>query len=203
MIWLRRITDGVAAARGMSPIRKLRYACLAVAIVGLIWSGYLLVDARHRSELTRTRAADLRRAVAELRLQVKRQEAAASRLPGYSGEDETTAEALIARVGEAARQSGLHLAQSRCIASPASTQPAAPPPPQGSGAQTSAPATPPTDPGGVEFHLTGTYAALQRLLKTIGQSRSRFQVITLDVLRSKIAEKTGTAQLDIRLICLL
>jgi len=192
----------LAAARGMPPLRKLRYASLVLATVA--WSGAAICSwIRGIETICARQVAELRRAASELRVQVTRQQSTAATLSAYGAEDDTTAEALVARVGVAARQSGMHLAQSRFIASPPAAQPAASAAPPANGAQNAAPAPPPADPGGVEFHLTGTYSALQRMMKTIGQSRSRFQVLTLDVLRAKVGEKTGIAQLDIRLICVL
>jgi len=198
MIRFRKVLEKASAARGMGTLRHLRYSAVAIALTGLAWSGYLLVDIQHRNDAAFTRAGNLRHAVTDLRAQVARQQAS-SPPPAVGGvEEEATAEALVARVGMAARESGMSLAQSRVVVSPVSAQaPAAP----GGAAQNPAPA--PVDPGGVEFHLTGSYASLQRMLKAFCESRSRFQVVTLDVLRAKVAEKTGSSQLDIRLVCIL
>ena len=206
MTWLRKLPDSLAAIRGMGATRQFRYAAIVLAIAGLFWSCWILMEIRRGDESSRAKTAELRKVVADFRLQVKRQQAVKSSKAVETPDEEATAETLVARVGTAARQAGLQLAQSRVIQTPPSAQPAppaSPAAPSGPGGQNRPAPPPPADPGGVEFHLTGSYSSLQRLLKEIGRSRLRFQVVTLDVLRAKVTETTGAAQLDIRLICLL
>jgi len=188
------------ASNGSSGQRRVRYSALAIAIAGLAWSMVVLAETRHRAEKARVHAVDFGRAVSELRLQVARQRSAAGRASYVQAEDEATSESLVARVGEAARKAGLILAQSRVVTVPGTAP--APPPQQSSGAQ-AAPASAPSDGFGVEFHLAGSYAALQRLLRALAASRSRFQITTLDVLRAGVDPGSGSARLDIRLVCIL
>ncbi|HLJ55538.1 MAG TPA: hypothetical protein VKT77_10915 [Chthonomonadaceae bacterium] len=206
MGWLRKAPDIVASARSIGPLRQARYVALVVAIAGLVWSGVAFSDTQRRDEAARLQIAQTGRTVADLRLQVVRQRAAIDAIPKAAASEEATAESLIDGVGVEARRSGLRMAQSRVIATPPSAQaapaPAAPQGGQQGGQQVAAPAPPP-DPGGVEFHLIGTYPQLSRMLKAIGESHARFQVLTLDVLRAKDAKDASSAQLDIRLVCIL
>lgn len=206
MKWLRKLPDSLAAIKGMGVKRQIRYAAVALAVAGLVWSCCVFLEIKHSDEAASIKMLELRKAVADLRLQAKRLQTVKSVRAVETPDEEGTAETLVARVGTAARQAGLQLAQSRVIQTPPSAQPAPPPAPAaqaGPGGQNRPAPPPPADPGGVEFHLTGSYSGLQRMLREIGRSRLRFQVVTLDVHRAKVTESTGAAQLDVRLICLL
>ena len=203
MIQLRKFLERFAALRGVAPLRQIRYAALVLAIAGLTWSGFLLASTKQREEEARVKSAELRRAVSDLKKQIARQQPGSSAPKPAPVLEDPTAEGLVARVGEAARVSGMRLAQARVVATPVSAQPpAAPTPPAGQPAPTTPPPAP-VDPGGVEFHLTGSYGALRSMMSVLGESRSKFQVVTLDVMRTKVAPVTGTAQLDVRLVCIL
>ena len=78
MMWLRKLMERISAARGIGPLRQLRYAALVIAVAGLGWSAFLLVDTQRREVAARGRAAGLRREVSDLRRQIDRQLAATS-----------------------------------------------------------------------------------------------------------------------------
>lgn len=200
---IQRLVEWFGAG-GKGPIRKVRYAALALGVAALAWSSYLVTDARQRDEQARGKVKDLSKAVSELRLQVARQRTSTSALARIEPETDSTVESLVALVGSAARRSGLQLGQSRVIVAPPSAQPAPVAAAPAGSAQTAAPAPAPAPPeAGVEFHLAGSYGAMQRMLRTLGDSKSKFQIVTLDAMRTGLAAKTGAAQLDIRLICVL
>ena len=202
MTWLRKLPEWAAGVRSIGLVSRLRYAALALALAVLGWTVVMLVNTRRQGTQTQERAASLRRSVASLHLQAARRHDAAF-LAAPALDEDASADKLVATVGEAARRAGMRLAQSRVVATPVSAQPAPAPaaqPGQAVAPQTPAPA--PVDAGGVEFHLTGTYAALQRMFTALSRSRSRFQIVTLDVLRAKAAG-TGAAQLAIRRVCIL
>jgi len=206
MIALKRLPEHMAAVGGMGSLRQVRYAAVVIAIAGLGWSSFTMVDSQLRDDRMRTRTAGLRGAVADLHLRAARQLISEPAAGARVAASDSTAEGLVVRVGEAARSAGLHLAQSRVVVTPASAQAPPPAPAQQGGATQSAAQThapPAVDAGGVEFHLAGSYADLKRMLKTLGESHSRFQIVTLDVMRSTVAPKTGAAQVDIRLVCTL
>ena len=204
---LTKLSDSVARLRTMAPLSKARYACIALATGGLIWIGVALAGARDQEGRLRARSAGLRQTVSDLRLQISRQRTVAP-APIPVQENDASPEGVVAAVGAAATQAGMQLAQSRIVASPPSAQPAAAAavPAAAAPAQPApghAPAAVVVDPGAVEFHLTGSYAALQQMLGSLAKSQSHFQIVTLDILRAKAAAGSGAAQLDVRLVCLL
>ena len=95
MTWLRKLPDSLAAIKGIGATRQIRYAAVALAIAGLVWSCCVFLEIRHSDEAARIKTLELRKAVADLRTQVMRQRPVRSAKLVDMPDEEATADAAI------------------------------------------------------------------------------------------------------------